>query len=66
MIFYTINKTCGQGIRRVVACTGAEAEKACRLQQRLEKEVEQLASEVKKAIENKNTAEANQTCIALG
>ena len=55
-----------KGIRRIVASTGAEAEKAMRLQQRLCAEVDALSSEVATAIKEKNTVDANQNAITIG
>ena len=55
-----------KGIRRVIAFTGAEAEKADRLQMRLSAHVDELATEVKSAIDSENTTEANQSAITIG
>lgn len=55
-----------KGVRRVISLTGAEAEKAERLQIRLTADVDALAGEVTEAISSKNTSEANQSAINLG
>lgn len=62
----TAEEAISKGIRRMIAVTGAEAEKADRQAQRLEKDVNELKAEVKEAIKAKNTAEANQHAITLG
>ncbi|CBY43396.1 unnamed protein product, partial [Oikopleura dioica] len=72
-LIITAEEAISKGIRRVIAVTGAEAEKADRQAQRLakanqlkEKDVNELKAEVKEAIKAKNTAEANQRAISLG
>ncbi|CBY38956.1 unnamed protein product [Oikopleura dioica] len=65
-LIITAEEAISKGIRRMIAVTGAEAEKADRQAQRLEKDVNELKAEVKEAIKAKNTAEANQRAISLG
>lgn len=65
-LIVTAEEAISKGIRRIIAVTGTEAEKAIRLAQRLESEVSELKTQVKEAIATQNTAEATQRAITLG